>query len=144
MGLSQSCKGPLLNYRAVKAGAVKTCFWPWKVFHGRTASAEELFQVAGCPDGLSAQEICHWDEIPSPTYGFLCFLSMALCCSGTHARGPTSSYWVKQRQVMFCSWCCTNGREVVSTVWWSTLGNLAHVIFQGKYWSLSMFWIQPG
>lgn len=48
------------------------------------------------PGGLAAQEICHWDEIPSPTYGFLHFLSMDICCSGTHACGPTSGYWVKQ------------------------------------------------
>lgn len=96
MGLSQSCKGPLLNYRAVKTGAVKTCFWTWKVFHGRTAPVVELFHVAGCPDGLAAWEIHHWDEIPSPTYGFLHFLSMDICCSGTHACGPTSGYWVKQ------------------------------------------------
>lgn len=81
------------------------------------------------PDGLAAREIHHWDEIPSPTYGFLCFLSMAICSSGTHACGPTSSYWVKQRQVMFCSWCCTNGQEVVSTMWWPTLGNLARATF---------------
>lgn len=55
MGLAQSCEDPLLNYRAVKAGAMKMCFCPWKVFHGRTAPAEELFHVAGTSRGRLSQ-----------------------------------------------------------------------------------------